>query len=101
MTSKTSGEVDLGTLADDVAVLKRDIAALMDHIKSGGASAAKDAARERLEKISEEARHLYRNIATDSERAMKAIGHQVEEQPLMSLAIAFGIGLISGRLLSR
>jgi len=101
MTSKTSGEVDLATLADDVAVLKRDIVALMEHIKSDGAGVAKGTAREGIERISEEARKLYRGVAADGDRAIKAIGHQVEEQPLMSLVVAFGIGLITGKLLSR
>lgn len=73
-------------LADDVAALKRDLASLVDNLKKTGKGTAND---------------VYRNIAAESERSVKAISRQVEEQPLMSLLIAFGVGLVGGRLLSR
>ena len=44
---------------------------------------------------------LYRALSKQGSRSIKAIGRQVEEQPLTSLLVAFGVGLISGRLLGR
>lgn len=79
----TAKETDL---ADDVAALKRDLANLIENVKKTGKGTAHD---------------VYRNIATEGERSMKAVSRQVEEQPLMSLLIAFGVGLVGGRLLSR
>lgn len=79
----TAKETDL---ADDVAALKRDLAHLIENVKKTGKGTAND---------------VYRNIAAESERSIKAVSRQVEEQPLMSLLIAFGVGLVGGRLLSR
>ncbi len=73
-------------LADDVAALKRDLAHLIENVKKTSKGTAND---------------VYRNIAAESERSIKAVSRQVEEQPLMSLLIAFGVGLVGGRLLSR
>ena len=92
---------DLSTIGDDVVLLKRDISRLMDHVKNGTFDAAKGSTQEVVERLIDEADRLYRSLTKQSERSVKAISRQVEEQPLASLLVAFGIGLISGRLLSR
>jgi len=101
MTNKTSEQIDLASLSDDVVTLKRDIASLMEHIREGGFDVAKGTASDAIDKLSEETRRLYRRVAAEGERSVKAVSRRVEEQPLSSLLIAFGIGLVSGRLLSR
>ena len=92
---------DLSTIGDDVVLLKRDISRLMDHLKNGTFDVAKESTQEVVERLSDEADRLYRSLTKQSHRSVKAISRQVEEQPLASLLVAFGIGLISGRLLSR
>lgn len=77
---------DFAAVSEDVASLKRDLASLMDHVRKGSKGTAQD---------------LYNGLAAEGERSVKAISRQVEEQPLTSLLIAFGIGIISGRLLTR
>ena len=73
----------------------------MEHVKSGTYDVAKGSTQDAVERLSEEADRLYRTVSKRSDRSIKAIGRQVEEQPLTSLLVAFGIGLISGRLLGR
>jgi ElaB/YqjD/DUF883 family membrane-anchored ribosome-binding protein len=92
---------DLSAVGDDVVLLKRDITRLMDHLKNGTFNVAKESTQEAVERLSDEADRLYRSLTKQSDRSVKAISRQVEEQPLASLLVAFGIGLISGRLLSR
>ena len=92
---------DLSAIGDDVVLLKRDISRLMDHLKNGTFDVAKESTQDAVERLSDEADRLYRSLAKQSDRSVKAISRQVEEQPLASLVVAFGIGLISGRLLSR
>ena len=77
--------------------MKRDVSNLLDHLKTGAANGAQSAA----DQIDEGARRLYRHIAAEGERSAKVIGQHVEEQPLVALLIALGVGYISGRLLSR
>jgi ElaB/YqjD/DUF883 family membrane-anchored ribosome-binding protein len=92
---------DLSTIGDDVVLLKRDLSRLMDHLKNGTFDVAKESTQQVVERLSDETDRLYRTLTKQSERSVKAISRQVEEQPLASLVVAFGIGLISGRLLSR
>ncbi|HUE18699.1 MAG TPA: hypothetical protein VMQ63_02915 [Stellaceae bacterium] len=83
--SKTH-DSDLDTVRDDVSSLKHDLAKLLDHVKSGtleGLSGTVDG-------VSDEAR-----------RQAEKLAKHVEEKPLSSVLIAFGIGFLSGRLLLR
>lgn len=103
MTSIATRELDNGatpdlqTIMSDIAALKRDLAALLHNVKGNVADDARTAAGH----LSEEALRVYANLAERSERSVKAVGRQVEEQPVMSLLIAFAIGFLGSRMLSR
>ena len=92
---------DLDTIGDDVVKLKRDLSRLMEHMKNGTYDVATESARDAVERLSHEADQLYRGLAKQGNRSIKSITRHVEEQPLASLLVAFGIGLIGGRLLGR
>ena len=92
---------ELDAIVSDLAALRRDFAKLTDHLKSGGIKGAKGAARDAADHLGEEAERLYENLAEQGERSMKALGRQVEEQPIMSLSLAFGLGFVASRFLSR
>jgi len=85
MVSMTKGNLDaeanpdLQTIMNDVAALKSDLAALVRNMKNG----------------------VYEDLAAQGERSVKAIGRHVEEQPILSLLLAFAAGFIGSRLLSR
>jgi hypothetical protein len=87
---------DIDAIVSDLASLRRDLAALTDHLKIGAVSSAKGAARD----VAGEAERLYGNLAAQGERSMKALGRQVEEQPVMSLLLAFALGFAGSRWLS-
>jgi len=92
---------DLSAIGDDVVLLKRDLSRLMDHMKNGTFDVAKKSTQETVERLSDEVDRLYNGLAKQSAQSVKAISRQIEEQPLTSLLVAFGIRLVSGRLLSR
>lgn len=93
--------VDFAAVVEDLAALRRDFSALMSQMKSGAYDGASDAAEKVLGQLGDKANHLYDSVAAQGERSAKAIGRQIEEQPVMTLLIAFGVGLIASRLLSR
>ena len=95
---------DFHAVAEDLAALKRDFATLMNQMsqmKSGAFKVAGDAAESTLGELGDRANKLYDSVAAQGERSANAIRRQVEEQPVMSLLIAFGVGFIVSRLLSR
>jgi ElaB/YqjD/DUF883 family membrane-anchored ribosome-binding protein len=89
------------TIADDLATLKRDFARLMDQMKTGAIDGASETAQNLLEQLNERASELYESMSDQGERSVKAITRQVEERPITSLLVAFGIGMLVSRLLSR
>jgi ElaB/YqjD/DUF883 family membrane-anchored ribosome-binding protein len=95
--TKDQGNVDMDTLVDDIATLKRDFAALVEHMKNG----ADDAARGAAARVGEKANQLYGELGEHGRRSAEAMRQEVEERPFTSLAIAFAVGFIGGRLLSR
>ena len=82
--------VDLDQIVKDVQALKKDLASLLERLKSGA-----------TETMSNEAHRLYDAVASESERQAAALARTVEEKPLISLAVAFAVGFLSARLLSR
>jgi ElaB/YqjD/DUF883 family membrane-anchored ribosome-binding protein len=86
-------------IVEDLATLRRDVAALMSQMKSGAFKGASDTAEGALDQLNDRANHLYDSLAAQGERSAKAIGRHIEEQPVMSLLIAFGVGIIAGKLL--
>jgi ElaB/YqjD/DUF883 family membrane-anchored ribosome-binding protein len=97
MAEKSKAENDLEKLMEDVQSLKRDLAALAEHSRGTLWSGASETANA----ISAEASRLYDGVTAQSRRSAQAISTQVEEQPLLSILIAFGIGFLGGRVLPR
>jgi len=88
---------DIGKLIADVQSLKRDLAALAEHTRGSILSDAAGTASA----LGAEAQRLYDGVAAKGKRSAKALADQVEEQPLLSVLIAFGIGFLGGRILPR
>jgi hypothetical protein len=96
MSSSTT-DPTVAALQEDVAALKRDIGSLLAHLKEGASVGAQTAA----DQIGDNASRIYRTAASEGCKAAKAVGQQIEEQPLLALLIVLGIGYIGGRLLTR
>ncbi|HEY3916591.1 MAG TPA: PE domain-containing protein [Stellaceae bacterium] len=91
MASDTANaDNDLEKIVDDIQALKKDLARLMEHVKSGASDT-----------VSEEASRLYGTIASEGQRQAAALAQAVEEKPLASLLIAFAVGFVSSRILLR
>ena len=92
---------DLAAIESDLASLRRDITTLTDNLKIGAVNGAKGAAHDAAGRLGDEAERLYGKLAAQGERSMTAIGRHVEEQPIMSLLLAFALGFAGSRWLSR
>lgn len=89
-TANADKDSDLRKIVDDIQTLKKDLARLLEHVKTGA-----------TETVSEEASRLYDTIATEGQRQAAALARSVEDKPLASVLIAFGVGFLSGRILLR
>ncbi len=90
-------DTDLPALQNDIAALRADVATLMDHLKLRATEPAEGA----IHQIDESLHRLYRTATAEGERSARAVSQQIEENPVMALLLAAGLGYISGRLLSR
>jgi ElaB/YqjD/DUF883 family membrane-anchored ribosome-binding protein len=96
---KGSGDtnVDIQAIMNDLASLKDDIAKLTKSVGNNAYEASSAAA----DQIGAEATKAYNNMAAQGQRSAKKIGQQVEEQPMTALLIAFALGFVGSRVLSR
>jgi ElaB/YqjD/DUF883 family membrane-anchored ribosome-binding protein len=104
-SAKTAPDIETATdvdaIARDLATLKHDLAALMAKMKVDAVNGATDTGEAILDRLGAGASHLRDSVVAQGERSAKAIGHQVEERPVLSLLVAFGVGALVGRLLFR
>lgn len=104
MATSKNTETDYAALRDDLAALRSDVANLISHLSDRAANGAQNAAngaQGALGMIDERAREVLRSASAESDKAVKAVGQKVEEQPVTALLIALGLGYIGGRLLAR
>lgn len=88
---------DLDTLKTDLDVLKKDIGTIVQSLKgtaTNRAEAEVDAVRQRVGKLAGD-------LQSQGKEQIRSFEAQIEERPLASLAMAFAIGLIFGKMFDR
>jgi hypothetical protein len=88
---------DFEAITHDIATLKRDVAALVEHVKNGAVSSATGAAAQ----LKDGAQDIYGRLAAEGLDSAKALSRHVEEQPMTSILVAFALGFLGSRLLAR
>jgi ElaB/YqjD/DUF883 family membrane-anchored ribosome-binding protein len=94
-TAKVDGEFE--TIKDDLAKLREDIAHLSATLKGVTSEVVReqiDAIRNRIDGLTGEARQ-------QSRQTLDELTDRIEARPLASILIAFGAGVLIGRLLDR
>ncbi len=94
MTDTTNVNADVDTVKGDLEKLRSDIAALKDSFQSFASDRVRSTisdAQQRLGQVSEKAR-------TQSRQSLETLSEEIEERPLTSILLAFGVGVILGRL---
>ena len=94
-TQDNTQEID--AVKADIKKLREDIVALSESVRENlndDANRIAGDARDAAERTATAARDKVRE-------GVDSVGRQVEERPVASLAVAFGIGLLIGKLLDR
>ncbi len=91
---------DIDAVIADVAALKRDLAKAIARFKDSTADTAEDA-QDFVEEIRDELAGIVKDASKRGSRTIKSVSRKVEDQPVAALLIAFGVGFIISRLISR
>lgn len=88
---------DVEALRADLDALRGDLAQILGTLKVKAGNRAEseiDAIRKRIERLATD-------VQSSGREAARVVEEQIEERPLASLAMAFAIGLMLGRLFDR
>jgi len=90
-------EPDIAMYREDLDAVKHDVASLVDHLKAGATNTVQNAAGEVERRI----RSLGQQAGAERDRSTTALNLFVQNQPLVALTIAAGIGYVGARMLRR
>jgi len=90
MAAHSRNDVDLDTIAKDIADLRSDLSELMGNVKQRAAGA-----------VTGESRRLYGSLIAEKDRKAAALARRVEDRPFASLLIALAAGFVGAQFLRR
>lgn len=88
---------DLDTLKSDLDVLKKDLSTIVQSLKGTATSRAE----QELDQVRQRVGRLAGDLQSQGKEQLRSFEAQIEERPLASLALAFAIGLIFGKMFDR
>jgi len=90
-------EGEFGTVKDDLAKLRADIASLSAALKELTAETVHD----QIDSLKGRIDHLTSDAKLRSRQTLDDLADHIEERPVSSVLIAFGVGILIGRLFDR
>ncbi|MCC6598998.1 MAG: DUF883 domain-containing protein [Alphaproteobacteria bacterium] len=84
---------EINDIRDDLSSLKNDAGKLAGHVASDG--------KEQLNRVVENVQEQSQALKETASSQLGKIQAQVKQNPLQSVAIAFGVGLLASMLLGR
>jgi ABC-type bacteriocin/lantibiotic exporter with double-glycine peptidase domain len=97
MSASIDSDPDIALVREDLVILKRDVASLIEHIKGGATNKAQNATNQ----VERHVRSLRQQAVAQGERSAQAVSVFTEKQSLVALVIAVGIGYVGARVLRR
>lgn len=90
-------ESEFDTLKDDLAKLRADVASLSATLRD----ITSDTVHEQVDAIRGRINNLTDSAKAEGQQRLDDLTDQIEERPLTSVLIAFGAGLLIGKLFDR
>ena len=88
---------DMDSIRSDIDTLRKDVSAVLSRIKG----TATNRAETELQALQKQINRIAGDVQASGREGMRALEERIEERPLVSLALAFAVGLVIGRLLDR
>jgi len=92
---------DFDSIAADISALKRDLAKALDRFKDSTLDSAVEQAQCVADEVGDEMQGLYKDFTKRSKKTARTFGKRIEDQPITSLVIAFSVGYVMSKLMSR
>jgi ElaB/YqjD/DUF883 family membrane-anchored ribosome-binding protein len=90
-------EGEFGTVKDDLAKLRADIANLTAALKD----LTSETVHEQIDSLKGRIDHLTSDAKARGRQSLDDLADHIEERPVSSVLIAFGVGILIGRLFDR
>ena len=97
VAAKLESGPDYSAVLADLASLRADIARLAANVSTEARNAGTQAA----DSLNSSAHSLYDGMSDSARTTAKAAGAQMDAHPMMSLILAFSLGFVGSKLLSR
>src|SRR5271169_5319353 len=97
MGASMNADSDIALFRQDLVALKRDVASLTEHMKSGDTTTVQTAAGE----IERPVRSLRQQAGADDGHSTKAVSLFIEKQAFVVLSLAVAFGYIGARVFRR
>ena len=88
---------DVDAIKADLTALRKDLAGIVETVKTS----AKGRAESEIEALQERLNKIAADVQGSGREGLRAVEGQIEDKPLVSVAIAFAVGLMLGRLFDR
>ncbi|MGH7069357.1 MAG: DUF883 family protein [Acetobacteraceae bacterium] len=93
-----------GILRAEFARLRDELASIREMLTTTGSdmlAGSRAAAESRLASLQDEVEKLAHEVKGQSSEMLRRVDRKVQERPLTSIAVAFGVGLLAAQLLRR
>ncbi len=103
MTDKADIQHDMEQLKADLAQMREDMNTLVQTMMEAGkqkAGSVRDKAQAGIDHKLEQLQEAYDSASRSGEQAARRAVDSIEGHPLTSLAVAFGLGMILGKVMS-
>ena len=97
MSASMDSDPDIALSREDLVILKRGVASVIEHIKGGATNKVQGATNQ----VNRHVRSLRQKAGAQGERAAEAVSVFTEKQPFVALMVAVGIGYVGARVLRR
>ena len=88
---------DVDAIKSDLDTLRKDLASVLETIKG----TAKSRAESELDALQKRMNQIAADVQSSGREGLRAVEGQIGEKPLVSVAVAFAVGLIIGKLFDR
>ncbi len=103
MADTRSNQVELDELKSEISQLRSDFTELLSTMKNVGtdsAQYAKSKTQSELDDLLDQLNQAYNAARREGRQASRTVQSEIEERPITSLALAFIVGLMTGKLFS-